>query len=313
MTGASRFRHVAVLMGGLSAEREVSLVSGEAVARALEERGYRVSRIDAGRDLPRALAEVRPDVVFNALHGRFGEDGCVQGLLELLGVPYTHSGVLASALAMDKPMAKRLFAAAGIPCPEGRVVPVEAVLAGDPMPRPYVVKPTHEGSSVGVHIVREGEDNPLRQLNRWTFGREVLVERYVAGRELTVTVLGDRALEVTEIRPRQGFYDYRAKYTEHQADHLIPAPLPEADHARALDYALRAHRALGCRGVSRADFRYDDAEAAADPAAGGLYILEVNTQPGMTPLSLVPEQAAHVGIGFADLVVRLVEEARCDG
>ena len=312
MTGASRFRHVAVLMGGLSAEREVSLVSGEAVAKALEGRGYRVSRIDARRDLPRALAEVRPDAVFNALHGRYGEDGCVQGLLELMGVPYTHSGVLASALAMDKPMAKQLFAAAGLPCPEGRVVSVAEVLEGDPLPRPYVVKPTHEGSSVGVHIMREGEENPLRQLNRWTFGSEVLVERYVAGRELTVTVLGDRALAVTEIRPRQGFYDYRAKYTEHQADHLIPAPLPEADHARALDYALRAHRALGCRGVSRADFRYDDAEAAVDPEAG-LYILEVNTQPGMTPLSLVPEQAAHVGIGFADLVVRLTEEARCDG
>jgi D-alanine-D-alanine ligase len=312
MSGAPPFRHVAVLMGGLSAEREVSLVSGAAVAKALEERGYRVSRIDAGRDLARALAEVRPEAVFNALHGRFGEDGCVQGLLELLGIPYTHSGVLASALAMDKPMAKRVFAAAGLPCPEGRVVPVEAVLASDPMPRPYVVKPTHEGSSVGVHIVRANEENPLRQLNRWTFGREVLVERYVAGRELTVTVLGDRALAVTEIRPRQGFYDYRAKYTEFQADHLVPAPVPEADYERALDYALRAHRALGCRGVSRADFRYDDAEAAADPEAG-LYILEVNTQPGMTPLSLVPEQAAHVGIGFADLVVRLVEEARCDG
>ncbi|HET6521413.1 MAG TPA: D-alanine--D-alanine ligase, partial [Geminicoccaceae bacterium] len=202
MSAAPRFRHVAVLMGGLSAEREVSLVSGEAVARALEERDYRVSRVDAGRDLARVLAEVRPDAVFNALHGRYGEDGCVQGLLELMGIPYTHSGVLASSLAMDKPMAKRLFAAAGIPCPEGRVASIDEVLAGDPMPRPYVVKPTHEGSSVGVHIVRAGEDSPLRRRNSWPFGSEVLVERYVAGRELTVTVLGERALAVTEIRPR---------------------------------------------------------------------------------------------------------------
>ena len=310
MSNASGFRHVAVLMGGLSAEREVSLVSGEAVARALAERGYRVSRVDVGRDLPRVLDELRPDAVFNALHGRYGEDGCVQGLLELVGIPYTHSGVLASSVAMNKPVAKRLFAAEGLRCAEGRVVPFEEVLAGDPMPRPYVVKPTAEGSSVGVCIVREGDDNPLRARNEpWPFGREVLVERYVAGRELTVTVLGDRALAVTEIRPRAGFYDYRAKYTEAQAVHLVPAPLPPEVYEAALDGALRAHRALGCRGVSRADFRYDDALGPDD----GLYLLEVNTQPGMTPLSLVPEQAAYVGIGFADLVVRLVEEARCDG
>ena len=302
-------RHVAVLMGGLSAEREVSLVSGAAVADALEERGYRVSRIDAGRDLPRVLDELRPDAVFNALHGRYGEDGCVQGLLELMGIPYTHSGVLASSLAMSKPMAKRLFAAAGLRCPEGRVVSFEAVLAGDPLPRPYVVKPTDEGSSVGICILRAGEDNPLRARNEpWPFGREVLVERYVAGRELTVAVLGDRALAVTEIRPHEGFYDYRAKYTEGQAVHLVPAPLPPEVYRRALDAAVGAHHALGCRGVSRADFRYDDGEGP-----DGLYLLEVNTQPGMTPLSLVPEQAAHAGLGFADLVVRLTEEARCDG
>ena len=307
-------RHVAVLMGGLSAEREVSLVTGAAAAAALEGRGYRVSRVDAGRDLPRVLGDLRPDAVFNALHGRYGEDGCVQGLLEVMGIPYTHSGGLASALAMDKPMAKRLFAAAGIPCPEGRVVPLDGVLRGDdPLPRPYVVKPTREGSSVGVCILRAGDgDGPLRGRNEpWPFGAEVLVERYIEGRELTVTVLGDRALAVTEIRPRQGFYDYRAKYTEDQAVHLVPAPLPPEDYGRALDYALRAHRALGCRGVSRADFRYDDREAAGGD--GGLYLLEVNTQPGLTPLSLVPEQAAHAGIDFADLVVGLVEGARCDG
>jgi D-alanine-D-alanine ligase len=299
-------RHVAVLMGGWSAEREVSLVSGAAASQALRERGYRVSEIDVGRDLPRRLAELQPDVVYNALHGRFGEDGTVQGLLEIMGIPYTHSGVLASSLAMNKAMAKRLFASAGLRSPEGYVTTIDALRNGKPpMAPPYVIKPNNEGSSVGVQIVHAPEQRPLER-NDWPFGPEVLIERYVPGRELTVAVLGDRPLTVTEIRPRHGFYDYHAKYTAQAADHLIPAPIPEALYRQALANAHAAHRLLGCRGVSRADFRLDDTEP------DGLYLLEVNTQPGMTPLSLVPEQAAHVGIGFADLVVQLVEAARCD-
>ena len=299
-------RHVAVLMCGWSAEREVSLVSGAAAGEALRARGYRVSEIDVGRDLPLRLAELKPDVVYNALHGRFGEDGTVQGLLEIMGIPYTHSGVLASSLAMNKAMAKRLFASAGLRSPEGFLTTIDALKNGaPPMPPPYVIKPNNEGSSVGVQIVRTAEERPLAR-NEWPFGPEVLVERYVPGRELTVAVLGDRPLTVTEIRPRHGFYDYHAKYTEQAADHLIPAPIPDALYEQALAAAQTAHRLLGCRGVSRADFRLDDTEP------DGLYLLEVNTQPGMTPLSLVPEQAAHVGIGFADLVVQLVEAARCD-
>jgi D-alanine-D-alanine ligase len=299
-------RHVAVLMGGWSAEREVSLVSGGAASAALRERGYRVSEIDVGRDLPQRLAELRPDVVYNALHGRYGEDGTVQGLLEIMAIPYTHSGVLASSLAMNKAMAKRLFATAGLRCPEGHLTTVQALSNGwRPLDPPYVVKPNNEGSSVGVRIVRGARERPIDR-NDWPFGPDVLVERYVAGRELTVAVLGERALTVTEIRPRQGFYDYHAKYTEHQAEHLIPAPIAPEIFERTMDAALAAHRVLGCRGTSRADFRLDE----SDP--DGLYLLEVNTQPGMTPLSLVPEQAAHVGIGFADLVVQLVEAARCD-
>jgi len=299
-------RHVAVLMGGWSAEREVSLVSGQAALQALRERGYEVSAIDAGRDLPAVLAELRPDVVYNALHGRFGEDGTVQGLLEIMGIPYSHSGVLASALAMDKAMTKRLCAAAGLRCAEGVVTTLEALLEGPPpLEPPYVVKPNAEGSSVGVRIVREPGERPIER-NHWPYGPEIMVERYIAGRELTVAVLGDRPLAVTEIRHDHGFFDYHAKYTANEAVHLIPAPIAEEVYQQALDAALAAHRLLGCRGVSRADFRL----AADDP--DGLYLLEVNTQPGMTPISLVPEQAAHVGIGFADLVERLVEEARCD-
>jgi D-alanine-D-alanine ligase len=299
-------KHVAVLMGGWSAEREVSLVSGEAAVAALRERGWRVSAIDVGRDLPARLAELRPDVVYNALHGRFGEDGTVQGLLEIMGIPYSHSGVLASALAMNKGMAKRLFASAGLRCPESHLTTVTALRDGEaPLPAPYVVKPNQEGSSVGVRIVRRADEPPIDR-NDWPYGDEVLVERYIPGRELTVGVLGDRPLAVTEIRHRHGFFDYHAKYTANEAEHLIPAPLPDAVYRRALEQALDAHRVLGCRGVTRSDFRLDP----DDP--DGLYLLELNTQPGMTPISLVPEQAAHVGIGFADLVVQLVEEARCD-
>lgn len=300
-------KHVAVLMGGWSAEREVSLVSGRECAAALKQCGYAVSEIDVGRDIASVLAKVQPDVCFNALHGRIGEDGCMQGLLEIMGIPYTHSGVLASAIAMDKPAAKRLFAGAGITVVEGRVVERDEVLRGHPMPVPYVVKPLNEGSSVGVTIVANG-GLPRFHNEGWHYGSKVLVERYIPGRELTVGVMGDRALAVTEIRPREGFYDYTAKYTEGKADHLVPAPVPEKVYEEAKRLAVAAHQALGCRGVSRADFRYDDTEGGT----GQVYILEVNTQPGMTPLSLVPEQAAHVGISFAELVDWMVEHATCD-
>ena len=300
-------RHVAVLMGGLSAEREVSLVSGEACAKALEEQGYPVTRIDVGRDLHEVLARTRPDVVFNALHGRFGEDGRVQGVLDQLGLPYTHSGVLASALAMDKPMAKRVFASAGLRCPEGVETTLGQLLADPPLAPPFVVKPAAEGSSVGVVIVPDHDLRPLTDRNDVDPACRLLVERYITGRELTCAVLGDEPLAVTEIRPNDGFYDYRAKYTEGFASHLVPAPLSPDVYEEVMESALRAHRVLGCRGVSRADFRLDPSQGD-----GGLYLLEVNTQPGMTPLSLVPEQAAYCGIGFGELVVRLLEHARCD-
>lgn len=301
---------VTVIMGGISSEREVSLSSGTNVAKALRDAGYSVIEHDLGRDVSALIGALTPppDVVFNALHGRYGEDGCVQGLLELLGIPYTHSGVMASALAMDKPAAKRLFAEAGLPCAEGIVVDRAQVMEGDVMARPYVIKPLNEGSSVGVCIVFEEGDRPSSE-DDWPFGERVLVERYIPGREITVAVMGDRALGVTEIRPNNGFYDYRAKYTDGQAIHLVPAPLPDEDYRLALDVALRAHQALGCRGVTRADIRYDDTVAGR----AALYLLEVNTQPGMTPMSLVPEIAAHAGIGFSDLVSWMVENAACDG
>ncbi len=302
--------HVAVLMGGWSSEREVSLVSGRAVGEALRERGYRVTEIDAGRDVAQRLAALapRPDVVFNALHGRYGEDGWIQGVLNVLDLPYTHSGLVASALAMNKPLAKQLFGGAGIRCPEGVVVDCDTAAAGRAMDPPYVVKPVNEGSSVGVYIVFEGDNYPGFDAGDWPFGNDVLVERYIPGREITVAVMGDRALGATEIRPNNGFYDYTAKYTEGKAAHVIPAPLPPDDYDEALRLALLAHRTLGCRGVSRADFRYDDTGGEA----GHLYLLEINTQPGMTPLSLVPEIAAHAGIDFASLVEWMVEEACCD-
>jgi D-alanine-D-alanine ligase len=308
-------RRVAVLMGGRSAEREVSLVSGRACAKALRDAGYQVTEIDVGKDVPalvRALTPA-PDVVFNALHGRWGEDGCVQGLLELMRIPYTHSGVMASALAMDKQMAKSVAAVAGVASPEGRIVRVEELRKGDVMDRPYVIKPPCEGSSVGVRIVREGDNLPAFDPATWTFGDEVLVERFIPGRELTVAVMGDRPLAVTEIRPRQGFYDYEAKYTGGRADHLIPAPVPPEVAEAAMQAALTVHQALGCRGVSRSDFRYDDTTPASNGAAKGhLFFLEVNTQPGMTPLSLVPEQAAHRGVSFGELCAWMVENATCD-
>jgi D-alanine-D-alanine ligase len=298
-------RHVAVLMGGWSAEREVSLVSGAAVTRILQDQGHRVTSIDVQRDMGALLTRLypRPDAVFNALHGRYGEDGCVQGLLNMLEVPYTHSGLLASALAMDKPMAKRLFAAAGIPMAEHAVVRREDILAGDVMARPYVIKPTNEGSSVGVHIVEEGDNETPFSDGGWPSGGQVMVERYIPGKELTVTVMGDRPLSVTEITSRGAFYDYRAKYAEGGSAHILPADIEKPVYEEALRISLLAHQTLGCRGVSRADLRYDGEQ---------LYLLEINTQPGMTPTSLVPEQAAHAGIGFGELVAWMVENAEYD-
>lgn len=300
-------RRVAVLKGGWSPEREVSLVTGAACAEGLREAGFEVAEIDVRRDLPALVAALTPppDAVFNALHGKFGEDGCVQGVLEFLGIPYTHSGVLASAVAMDKAMAKTVFAAAGLRCPEGVVMRRTALAQGDPMPRPFVVKPVDQGSSVGVHIVHEG-DNAMPTDEDWPYGDTVLVERFVPGRELTVAVLGDRAIAVTELRPSAGFYDYRAKYTEGVTEHVLPAEIPPAVYQEALRAALEAHRALGCSGLSRCDFRYDD--RAGDPS--GLYLLELNTQPGMTPLSLAPEQAKWAGIPFPRLMAWMVEHAR---
>lgn len=307
---AAETTRVAVLMGGFSAEREVSLASGAQCAAGLREAGYEVREIDVTRDvgaLVGALADDRPDAVFNALHGRWGEDGCIQGLLNLMDLPYTHSGLLASALAMDKDAARKIFAAEGIAIAEGGVHSREEIMAGDVMDRPYVVKPANEGSSVHVHIVREGDNGPALEEGDDT---PWLVERFIPGRELTVAVMGaegeaPRPLAVTELRTRTEFYDYEAKYTDGVTEHLVPAPVDAPVYDRAMDWAAAAHRALGCRGVSRADFRFDD-------ATGELVMLEVNTQPGMTRLSLVPEQATHCGIAFSDLVSWLVETARCD-
>ena len=299
-------KRVAVLMGGWSSERPVSLVTGKECAKALKAAGFVVSEIDVGRDIAKVLSQDKPDVCFNALHGRFGEDGRIQGLLDILGIPYTHSGVMASAIAMNKVRTKEICSAVGIPLTDHKVVARAAAFAGKAMEQPYVIKPIAEGSSIGVRIVKEGDNNPPDE--DWRYGEEVLVERYVAGRELTVAVMGDRPLTVTEIRPRTGFYDYTNKYTDGKADHLIPAPVPKVIFDQAMATALLAHQTLGCRGVSRSDFRYDDTKA--DP--GRLVFLEINTQPGMTPLSLVPEQAAFLGISFTDLVTWMVEEARCD-
>ena len=295
--------NVAVLMGGLSAEREVSLVSGRECAKALREAGYQVTEVDCGPDLPRRLADLKPAVCFNALHGRWGEDGCVQGLLEWLKIPYTHSGVLASALAMDKVKTKEVYKAAGLPVVESVLATKEEVEAGHVLPAPYVVKPYNEGSSVGVYIVREGSNAPRLAE---TMPDVVMVETYAPGRELTTTVMGDRALGVTDIIT-DGWYDYEAKYAPGGSRHECPANLPADIEAACMDYALRAHRALGCRGVSRTDFRWDETRGLA-----GLILLETNTQPGMTPTSLAPEQAAHQGIGFPDFCAWMVRDASCN-
>jgi D-alanine-D-alanine ligase len=291
-------------MGGLSPEREVSLVSGEACGDALERLGAKVSRVDAGRDVAEALTRLKPDAAFNALHGAWGEDGCVQGVLETLAIPYTHSGVLASALAMDKQKAKAVLAAAGVLVPGGGLYNRFDAAKRHVMAPPYVVKPNAQGSSVGVFLVFEGANAPPQELasDLWTFGEEVLIEPYIPGRELAVAVMGDKALTVTEIVPSTGFYDYEAKYSEGGSSHVLPAAIPAAAFERALRQAELAHAALGCRGLTRSDFRYDEFNDL-------LVLLEVNTQPGMTPMSLAPEQAAHEGLSFDELVLWILEEA----
>ena len=298
--------HVAVLMGGLSSEREVSLSTGEGCVAALERLGARVSPVDVGRDVAEVLGRLKPEVALNVLHGRWGEDGCMQGVLEMLDLPYTHSGVLASALAMDKAKAKAVLAAAGIPVPGGGLYNRFEAAREHVMAPPYVVKPNAEGSSVGVFLVFDGANRPPQELAQpsWTFGEAVMIEPYIAGKELAVAVLGDRALAVTEIVPRTGFYDYEAKYGEGGSSHVLPAPIPAAVAERAMRIAEQAHAALGCRGVTRSDFRYDDIKDV-------LVLLEVNTQPGMTPTSLVPEQAAYSGMDYDNLVKWIVEDASC--
>ncbi len=308
---ANKYHHVAVLMGGWSAEREVSLNSGAACANALERAGYRVTSIDVDRDVAAKLAALRPDACFNALHGKGGEDGCIQGILETLQIPYTHSGVLASALAMDKARAKIAFKAAGVPVAGGIVASPAQAARAHLMPPPYVIKPVTEGSSVGVYIVREDQAHPPQELTRpdWAYG-DVLVERYIGGRELTCAVIGNRSLDIIEILPAEGlgFYDYEAKYAKGGSRHILPAQISPEIYEFIQKLAIDAHNALGCRGVSRADFRLDDRAEGT----GELVCLEVNTQPGMTATSLVPELAAHAGLGFGELVQWIVEDASCD-
>lgn len=302
--------HVAVLMGGLSSERPVSLSSGNACAQALEAVGYRVTKVDVGRDIGRVLEELRPDVAFNALHGPFGEDGTIQGVLEYLQIPYTHSGVLASALAMDKRQAKIVAAQAGVPVAEAVVLNRLEIGTEHPIPAPYVVKPVREGSSFGVVIVREDMAHPPQILtsSEWRYGDEVMVERYVGGRELTCGVMGDRVLGVTEIVPLgHSFYDYDSKYVAGGSEHVLPAQISPKIYQKIQDLALKAHQALGCRGVSRSDFRYDD-RVSED---GDLIWLELNNQPGMTPTSLLPEMAAHAGFEFGEFLRWMVEDASC--
>ena len=302
--------HVAVLMGGLSSERDVSLSSGKGCADALEGQVARISRIDAGRDLAQVLTDLKPDVVLNALHGDWGEDGCVQGILETLQIPYTHSGVLASALTMDKDKSKAVLNAAGIKVPGGGLFDRHEVARRHVLPPPYVIKPNAEGSSVGVFLVPEGANGPQAEVGAddWTYGEKVMVEPYIRGKELAVAVIGEatgpRALTVTDITPVKGFYDYEAKYAPGGSVHKLPADLPPHVFEAALRESEQAHAALGCRGISRSDFRYDDVKDE-------LVLLEVNTQPGMTPTSLFPEQAAHLGMSYQNLVRWMVEDASC--
>jgi D-alanine-D-alanine ligase len=303
-------KHVAVLMGGWSAEREVSLRSGKACADALEAGGYRVTKIDVGRDIANVLQMLKPDAALNVLHGHPGEDGTLQGILEIVGVPYSHSGVLASAAAMQKDLAKTIFRAAGIPTPGGMLVSRAAAAKAHVLERPYVLKPVNEGSSVGVFIVTAAHEYPPQELTRddWEFGEMVLAEPFIAGKELTCAVMGDEALGVIEIVPTARFYDYEAKYAPGGSRHLLPAPISPIVYQEVRRLTLAAHRALGCRGVSRADFRWDDGVEGT----GGLVCLEVNTQPGMTETSLVPEMAAHAGVSFVELVGWMIEDASLD-
>jgi D-alanine-D-alanine ligase len=295
-------------MGGWSSERSVSLMSGEGVAEALESRGHRVTRIDMGRDVALKLAEAGADVVFNALHGTPGEDGTVQGMMDLMGLAYTHSGLATSVIAIDKELTKQALVPHGIPMPGGRIVETADLYRSDPLPRPYVLKPVNEGSSVGVAIVtaESGYGDPIDKNAEgpWQQFDRLLAEPYIRGRELTTAVLADRALMVTELKPRSGFYDFDAKYTDGMTDHICPAGVPAEITGACRALALQAHRLLGCRGTSRSDFRWDDTQGVE-----GLFLLEVNTQPGMTPLSLVPEQARHMGMDYADLVEAIIAEA----
>ena len=301
------FTQVAVLMGGWSAEREVSLSTGEACADALRRAGFKVTPIDVKRNIPQVLADLRPDVAFNALHGKWGEDGCMAAILETLEIPYTHSGVRASAIAMDKVKSKILFAAAGVPVADSRVVDLEFAASQHPLPLPYVLKPQAQGSSVGVHIIDHSSNGPATIIleERELFGDQVLAERFIPGKELTCAVMGDVALGVIDILPAVGFYDYRAKYAPGGSVHVLPAEIPRDVYRKVQQYALAAHQALGCKGVSRSDFRYDDTPGSD----GELILLEVNTQPGMTGTSLVPELAAHAGHSFEDLVTWMVNDA----
>ena len=303
--------HVAVLLGGWSNERPVSLMSGEGVARALESRGHRVTRIDMDREVALRLAEAKPDVVFNALHGAPGEDGTVQGMMDLMGLTYTHSGLATSVIAIDKELTKQALVPHGIPMPGGRVVQSEELYRGDPLARPYVLKPVNEGSSVGVAIVTEDGNmgNPISRGAKgpWQEFTSLLAEPFIRGRELTTAVIGDKALMVTELKPKSGFYDFDAKYTDGLTEHVCPAEIPDEITEACRDIALRAHRLLGCKGTSRSDFRWDD-----ERGVEGLFLLEVNTQPGMTPLSLVPEQAKHCGMSYEDLVEAIIAEAISD-
>jgi D-alanine-D-alanine ligase len=300
--------HVAVLMGGWSNERPVSLMSGNGVADALEKVGYNVSRVDMDRNIAATLSQLKPDVVFNALHGVPGEDGSVQGMLDLMGIPYTHSGMVTSVIAIDKELTKQRLVPAGVPMPKGKIVDSESLYSNDPLPRPYVLKPVNEGSSVGVAIVKADSNygNPIARDAKgpWQEFDELLAEPFIKGRELTVAVLGDRALCVTELKPKSGFYDFDSKYTDGLTEHVCPAEIPKDIEEYMLDLALMSHRLLGCKGASRTDFRWDD-ELGRD----GVFALETNTQPGMTPLSLVPEQAKQVGISYEQLVDILVKEA----
>ncbi|MDG1020783.1 MAG: D-alanine--D-alanine ligase [Emcibacteraceae bacterium] len=299
----NKFKHVCVLKGGWSSEREVSLVSGDAIAKGLRDAGYEVTEIDVQPDIYEVLKKLSPQAVFNGLHGTWGEDGCAQGVLETLKIPYTHSGVKSSALAMDKILSKKLFQSIGIPCAPDMVVKTNDLFSKEPMPRPFVVKPYNDGSSVGVVIVTDGDEFNQDMDGPWHDTENLMVEKYIPGRELTVSVLGDKALCVTELKPKAGFYDYKAKYQDGMTDHILPADLTPSQEENLKDMAEKAHEILGCRGVSRSDFRMDGED---------IYILETNTQPGMTPLSLLPEQVLHMGISFSELVHRMMEDASCE-